>query len=74
MPLKIICFDRENIEFFGGDASRLTLAGSGSGATAALYLSLSARSSSLVSRVISVSGSLTTAWASRRDAKVNAKR
>ena len=65
---------RENIQYFGGDPSRLTLAGSGSGGTAALYLSLSARSSSLVSRVISVSGSLTTAWASSRDAKVNAKR
>ena len=65
---------RENIEFFGGDLSRLTLAGSGSGGTAALYLSLSARTSSWVSRVISVSGSPTTPWAISRDAAANAKR
>ena len=36
---------RDNIQYFGGDRSRLTLAGSGSGGASAFYLALSSRSS-----------------------------
>ena len=36
---------RDNIQYFGGDAARITLAGSGSGGASAFYLALSSRSS-----------------------------
>ena len=65
---------RDNIQYFGGDVNRMTLAGSGSGGASALYLSLSSRSSGLVSRVMSMSGTPMSPWAASVNAADNAKR
>ena len=65
---------RDNLRFLGGDETKITLAGSGSGAASALYLALSARSASLVRGVMAVSGTPLAPWASSRAPAENARR
>ena len=65
---------RDNIRAFGGDPNLLTLAGSGSGAASALYLSLSPRSAELVRTVMAVSGTPLAAWANSSRPADNARR
>ena len=65
---------QNNIRYFGGDPGRVTLAGTGSGAAAALYLALSPRSSGLLQRVVAVGGTPLAAWASSSRALENARR
>ena len=64
---------KENIQYFGGDSSRITLAGSGSGGASALYLALSPRTSG-VAQVMSVSGSPLASWSRSDNAAENARR
>ena len=65
---------RDNVRYLGGDETKITLAGSGSGAASALYLALSSRSASLVRGVMAVSGTPLAPWASSQAPADNARR
>ena len=63
-----------NIQYFGGDPTKVTLAGSGSGGASALYHALSPRSSNLIQRVMAVSGTPLASWGLARNPVENAKK